>query len=130
MLYGLPKQVADCYRRAEECRELAELAIGESDRQFYIEREQAWLKLARSYELSERVGRVSNELQRRSSIRWKPVLADTKPSCRSCAVTMGFELMRPTKSIPAQAITAIEVGLFACPNCGCVTDELMIKPRS
>ena len=56
MLKGLSEQVADCLRRAAECNELALLSTDPSDQQFYLEREQAWLTLARSYELSESVG--------------------------------------------------------------------------
>jgi len=66
MLHGLSEQIAYCQRRAAESRELAAAASSESDRIFYTGREQAWLRLANSYELSERVTRVINELQKSS----------------------------------------------------------------
>jgi hypothetical protein len=46
MLLNLSEQVADCYRRAAECKELAEIAQNPKDRAFYLEREQGWLSLA------------------------------------------------------------------------------------
>src|SRR3954451_9466860 len=80
MLNNLSEQVSYCYRRAGECRHLAELATGPSDKAFYTEREQSWLLLARSYELQERTGLFVNELYRSNQPR--SVLA---PSCPSCA---------------------------------------------
>jgi hypothetical protein len=54
MLKSLREQVALCYRRAGECKELAELATSPNDKAFYLERERGWLLLARSYELDDR----------------------------------------------------------------------------
>jgi hypothetical protein len=67
MLHGLSEHIAYCQKRAAESRELAAAASTESDRNFYTGREQAWLRLANSYELSERVTGVINELQRSSA---------------------------------------------------------------
>jgi len=36
MLSGLSPDAAECYRRAAECRELAELAADTHDRDFYL----------------------------------------------------------------------------------------------
>jgi hypothetical protein len=65
MLLNLSEQVADCYRRAAECKELAEIAQNPKDRAFYLEREQGWLSLAQSYQVSENIGRVVDERARR-----------------------------------------------------------------
>jgi hypothetical protein len=53
-------QIAYCHRRAAECRELA-VRYGAIDR--HLQREQAWLKLARSYEFQERLDRMLKELE-------------------------------------------------------------------
>jgi hypothetical protein len=61
---------------------------------------------------------VTNELQRRSRLVWKPP-ADSAPLiCSSYAVAMKCELSTLNKSIPAQATMALDVALFTCPNCG------------
>jgi hypothetical protein len=56
VLNNLSEQVRTCYCHAEEC---ARKAAGQSDpqlRQDFLALEQNWLKLARSYELGERLG--------------------------------------------------------------------------
>ena len=94
MLNNASKQVAHCYRRAAECRELAERR--ESEREFYLEREHAWLTLARSFEFSERVGQVLNErqrLKRRNRLAIQSIWPAPKcPACKcpTCGVDMGL----------------------------------------
>jgi len=60
MLFAL--RIAYCHRRAAECRELA-VRYCANDREFYFQREQAWLKLARSYEFQQRLDRTLTELE-------------------------------------------------------------------
>ena len=55
-------QIAYCHRRAAECRELAGGCCA-NDRECYLQREQAWLKLARSYEFQQRLDRSLTELE-------------------------------------------------------------------
>src|SRR5215510_14438601 len=55
-------QIAYCHRRAAECRELA-VRYCANDRECYLQREQAWLKLARSYEFQQRLDRRLTELE-------------------------------------------------------------------
>jgi hypothetical protein len=124
MLYGFSTQIANCYRRAAECSELAALSTNEGDRQFYIEREQSWLKLARSYELSERISRVTTEAQRRNRL-----LRTAAPNCPCCGAEMKFEASCPTHGVPAQSSTSAHFALFACPSCGRMSDELVVEPR-
>lgn len=55
MLNNLSEQLRSCYCHAEEC---ARKAAAQSDpqlRQDFLALEQHWLKLARSYELGERL---------------------------------------------------------------------------
>src|SRR3954470_7350254 len=54
-------------------------ATSPSDKAFYIEREQNWLLLARSYELHERTALFAKELPRPGRHRSGPA-----PSCPSC----------------------------------------------
>jgi len=96
VLNNLSEQVGYCYRRASECRELAELTTSPSDKAFYIERERGWLLLAHSYGLQERTNLFTNELPSRE---WRRnALA---PSCPSCAT-------------PTQVCWST---LFVCTNC-------------
>jgi hypothetical protein len=62
MSFAFAKQIAYCYRRAAECREIA-LRYCAIDREHYFRREQAWLKLARSYESQQRVDLRLTELE-------------------------------------------------------------------
>ena len=118
MLKGLSEQVADCYRRAVECGELAALSISPSDRQFYLEREAAWLTMARSYVLSERVGEMLQELNRKSG----PKL----PDCPACHIEMKFYAVR----LMYLTVTIMfERAFFHCENCGRLIDHLAAKPR-
>ena len=94
MLSGLSEAVANCYRRAAECRELADRSVNEKDRVFYLEREQAWLQLALSYQFSERLNRTIDELEHRRGV----VLTRACPSCKK--------------------VTPIHYGtMFVCTNC-------------
>jgi hypothetical protein len=62
MSFAFGKQIAYCYRRAAECRELA-VRYCAIDREHYFGREQAWLKLARCYESQQRADRRLTELE-------------------------------------------------------------------
>jgi len=70
MLSDLSKQVAHCYSRATECAEDAAECSDPYIRDFHIQREKAWLALAQSYELSERVGLALDERQRQRLRNW------------------------------------------------------------
>jgi len=47
----LSKEIRKCRRHAEECKRKSEIALTPAAIQEYIEMEQRWLDLARSYEL-------------------------------------------------------------------------------
>lgn len=67
MLSKLSDDVAECYQHAREC---AQKAMGERDarlREDLLAMERRWLFLARSYELSEQINLLSNELDTRWS---------------------------------------------------------------
>jgi 7-keto-8-aminopelargonate synthetase-like enzyme len=94
MLAGLSEDVADCYRRAAESHELARLATNETDREFYLARENDWLVLARSYALQQRVDLAIQEVDRAA----------------------GVTPMRPCPS--CKKVTPVHYNnLFVCTNC-------------
>jgi hypothetical protein len=64
MLFAFGKQIAYSLRRAAECRELA-VRYCAVDREYYFDREQAWLQLARNYEFLQRLDRKVAELELR-----------------------------------------------------------------
>src|SRR5690242_14543896 len=100
MLNNLDEKVAYCYRRAGECKELADLAAAPNDKAFYIEREQGWLLLARSYELQNRSALFAKEHHRR--LGSGRVLA-----CPDC-----------------KALTQLCWTMFVCTNCRRVVEGL------
>jgi predicted transcriptional regulator len=55
MLQKLSEEIRECLRHAEECRRRAKTALNPSAIQDYLEMEQRWLALARSYEFTERL---------------------------------------------------------------------------
>jgi hypothetical protein len=70
MLTDLSQEVANCYQRAAECAERAGTCKNAEMREFYIERENAWIKLARSYQFSERLARQFGELKSKRLRDW------------------------------------------------------------
>jgi hypothetical protein len=133
MLYSLSKQIAHCYARAVECKELAALSIRRADRQFYIEREQAWLILARSYEFQERVNEMVQELARnREPPHWPTArtlwVAVRKPPCPTCCVEMQFQASRPARRVFVKPPIRFERVLFVCPDCRRLVDHLAEVP--
>jgi hypothetical protein len=114
MLYDLTEQIALCYLRAAECRDLA--ASHEVDREFYLDREKAWLKLARSFEFSERICRVLNGRQRQGLRNWAPTISALKvPNCPACSIAM---------LIQVPAMTSQRT-LLLCPNCRRLVEQLV-----
>jgi len=106
MLHGLTEQIAHCHFRAAECIELAAHAASEADRQIYIERERAWLTLARRYEHSECLDQMLNERQRRRLREW-PATQAKAPSCPSCNI---------------QTVAHLSA-VFVCPNCQRIVEQ-------
>ena len=120
MLNKSSKQVAHCYRRAAECRELAERR--ETEREFHLERQQAWLTLARSFEFSERVGRAINERQQQERHNRPPTRCiSAAPKCPACGVEMGLHVFLP---MFVEAQKTYEDAFFVCSNCGHLSDYL------
>jgi hypothetical protein len=79
MSFDLQNKIAHCHRRAAECRELA-VRYGAIDRGYYSQEERAWLKLALSYEIQERLDRVLKELESRADLPIIPIAPPQDPS--------------------------------------------------
>jgi len=125
MLSDLSRQIAHCHFRAIECRERAACAASPADRLFYVEREQAWLTLARSYEAQERIGRMVNELKRKAERGYLPPKQSfwIKPlQCPSCGVPMEFQAKRPTFG---ESPLNLQRALFTCTNCRRLDEQLV-----
>jgi hypothetical protein len=108
MLTDLSQEVANCYQRAAECAERAGTCKNAEMREFYIEREKAWLKLARSYQFSERLARQFGELKSKRLRDW-PATAHRVRNCPSCKVET----------------TVSCFGLVICPNCQRIVDQVV-----
>jgi hypothetical protein len=67
MLNNLSELIRDCYRHAQDC---ARKAVEQSDpnlKQDFLELEESWLFLARSFEFNERLGDSSDVMNQRKS---------------------------------------------------------------
>jgi len=64
MLLKLTGEIAECYRHATEARERAKTAGNAETKQDFLDMEQRWLSLARSYEFSERLSNFTAEAKR------------------------------------------------------------------
>jgi hypothetical protein len=66
VLNGLSKEIRECYRHAEDCALKATAHNDVQLKQDFLDLEQRWLFLARSYEFSERLTDLSDETKRRA----------------------------------------------------------------
>ena len=59
MLANLSAEVRECLWHAEDCSERAKIELNPAMQRDYMEMERRWLKLARSYQLFERMQTLS-----------------------------------------------------------------------
>jgi hypothetical protein len=107
MLTDLSQELANCYQHAAECAERAGSCADPDVRTFYLEREEAWLLLARSCERSERAGQRLGEPKSKSVHGW-PAIARVR-NCPSCKVETTIRCF----------------GLVICPNCQRIVDQVV-----
>jgi len=67
MLSNLSEQIKDCYVRAEEFARKAAAQTDPGLKQDFLEMEQRWLSLAKSYEVSERLTDFSDSRGRQGA---------------------------------------------------------------
>jgi hypothetical protein len=65
MLQSLSAEIRCCYEHAEQCARRAKEVTDNKLRADYLRLEQGWVKLARSYELGQRLELFTNEAVRR-----------------------------------------------------------------
>ena len=63
MLQNLSEEICECLHRAEECKRLSQTALTPSAIKDYLEMEERWLALARSYEFAQRLSRFTKAAQ-------------------------------------------------------------------
>jgi len=111
MLTDLCQDVASCYQLAAECAERSGTCANAETRDFYIQREHAWLKLAHSYEVAERISRQLDRrlgIQRTKNFRDWPAITRVR-ICPSCKVET----------------TVTCDGLVICQNCQLIVDQVV-----
>jgi hypothetical protein len=59
VLDNVSEKIRECYRHADDCERQAAAQSSPSLRQDFLDTAERWLKLARSYELSERLTRFT-----------------------------------------------------------------------
>jgi hypothetical protein len=59
MLQKLSEEIRECLRRAEECKQLSETSLTPSAVKDYLQMEERWRSLARSYEFAEMLSRFT-----------------------------------------------------------------------
>jgi hypothetical protein len=65
MLESLSEQIRDCYAHAEDCAWKAAAQIDPRLKQDFLDMERRWLTLAKSCELTQRLGDFSKEAGRK-----------------------------------------------------------------
>jgi len=65
MLLDLSTEIRNCHEHAERCRRLAREARDPEQEADYLELEKRWLKLAQSYEHTERITRYLDDVDRK-----------------------------------------------------------------
>lgn len=65
VLNNLSGDIRECLQHAEDCARKAAAQTDPKVKQDFLDLEQRWLSLARSYEFTERIGDFSNETKRK-----------------------------------------------------------------
>jgi len=72
VLKSLSEEIRECYRHAENCARKAAAQTDPKIKDDFLQLEQRWLFLARSYELIERLTDFSDEAKRQADKLPKP----------------------------------------------------------
>jgi hypothetical protein len=116
MVQKISARVADCYKRAAESRVRAAAAADDTDKAEYLNIERRWLMLARSYELSERVTGLNEEVRRGLRVLIPPEPphpALPRLTCTACGGRMRLTQIEPAPKEGQLSNTST----FAC-KCG------------
>jgi hypothetical protein len=130
MLQKLSDQIAYCYERADESRATATNCTNERDKQRHLALGHQWLALARSYELSKRIGHFSDELGRQLRVLIPPEPphpAIPVVRCSECG-----KRMRLRQIVPCLRTTRLaDTWTFSC-ECGLSCEQVVdwVRPLS
>jgi hypothetical protein len=69
MLQKLSSEILECHRHADECRQRSKAASTDPARQDFLDMEQRWLSLARSYEFAERLSNFVEPFRNRRKLK-------------------------------------------------------------
>ena len=107
MLRKASHQVAYCYQRAIEFRERSTAALDETTQQEFLEIEQRWLRLARSYETSRRITDLIHEIGHSLKLSIKPSQPALRQVCPACGEQMWLADLEPalTEGLLAETLT-------------------------
>jgi predicted transcriptional regulator len=64
MLQNLSEDIRECLRHAEECKRRAKTALSADAIKDYLEMEERWLALARTYEFAESLSRYTEPFRK------------------------------------------------------------------
>ena len=120
MLQKLPDKIAYCYERAGQSRAKAENCTEARGVQEHLEIERCWLALARSYELSERIGRLNDERVRVLIPPQPPDPAIPIVRCSECGKRMRLNQIVPCLPVSRRADT----WTFLC-ECGFTCEQVV-----
>ena len=113
MLGKLTESIANAYRRAADCAEKAARATSPEVKASYLRMERGWLKLAQSYELSERLERFINEFaRRRNTVAPVNQVQLYTPPCSKCGSLTVLRCIEPADQ-PGH-----DLRTFGCDLCG------------
>jgi hypothetical protein len=128
MLEKVSDEVAECYRRAGECRERARQAHTDNLRQTYADLEQRWLLLAQSYDFSERLGDFTADLTSRVTPLHPPAPphpAIPRVMCPECGAVMRLKQAETDRNLGL----CFEATTFECVECRYVLKQSVVLPR-
>jgi hypothetical protein len=64
VLSNLSEEIRECYRHAEDCALKASAQLDPKRKQDFLDLQQRWLFLARSYKFAERLTEINDEAKR------------------------------------------------------------------
>jgi hypothetical protein len=116
MLRKASHQVTYCYQRAIEFREKSAAALDETTQHGFLEMEQRWLRLARSYETSRRIMDMIQEIEHSLKLRIKQSQPALRQVCPACGEHMWLADLEPalTEGLLAETLTVSCACGYSC----------------
>ena len=107
-MLNVTDDVRECYRHAEECARQAQSVSNPEFRRDFLDLELRWLKLARSYEVSERLKPAGHGKETRHGKAWlrrsSGVVSARRISCHKRAAPT-VSTLRPSMMVMTRSVT-------------------------